>query len=194
MERVHIHLDIPFNSTVQDKVAAALQQKIAAQPKVAGKEMTEKDKTPSDPQLDRPQKVDDDQKKMQDLQDRKTEDVKDVKPKAKRKPAKKQPKKASGDTGKEETKTESVRELPKEEPKKVEEKPKELGVKYDRANSAHKVEFARMLDVLVPNWRTTADFKKECKIASEQMEGEILYTKSGSIAKKFSDKLEELLK
>lgn len=171
MERVHAHLDVPFNSTVKAKVSGLVKENVE-------KVLPKSDTIPSDPQLDRPVKVDEAKEEMDKLQKRKEDESTGDKPKK----AKRATRKKKEPEVKKPVQEEEVKEEVKEE------KPK--GVVYDNTLGEHKVEFAGMLDNMHPTWRDTPANRKVAKALSESLVGKVLYLGSGNISAQFSKAIE----
>lgn len=179
MERVHTHLDVKFDSPVKDKIASMLKDAYKK-----NTVLTDKDTTPSDPQLDRPKKVDDAKEELEKLEERK-EDGKDDKP------TKKQSGKAKKSTGKKEQP--KVKEPVQEEEEKEEKVKEETHLNYDRSKVEHKKEIAAMLDEYLPDWRTVPSSNAKAKDISLALEGKKMFNPSGKIAASFTKLFKELL-
>jgi len=178
MELVHIHLGVEFKSKVKDLVDKTLDKTLPSETVP-----TAKDTIPSDPQLDRPAKVDEAAEKLKELKDRKDEEPRTDATKKPRKPRKKA-------AGKTEAKDEGC--VPAKEVKEeIKEEVKPKGVIFDKSVTDHKAEIKRILTHTKPDYKTEEGFLAKMKggTLSKAMEGKVIYTPAGKISKKFHDEL-----
>ena len=175
MERVHIHLGVPFKSAVKEQLAQVM-----------------KDSVPSETPKERPAKVDEAKERIQERRASGKEEAKE----GKRGPKKGnggRPKKGENKNVEKEEKVPTEKKEPVQEEKIENGKLKSGGTPYNRELLDHKTEFGRLLDKLNPLWRKDPEVKAKCVLASKKLEGEILFTNTGRVSKAFVNNLKGLL-